>query len=104
MSIRGMRNAQPIGNVPIENLTGALQISKRIPILQGEGMTLGIAGFDTKKALKAAIGEVPDFIETSMFGDEFNGDGTYTVVGPSPYVRKWFATITVSNGCIAKVN
>ncbi len=64
---------------------------------------MGIKGFKTKKELKAAIGKEPGFIETSMFGKEYKGDGRYTIVGPSPKVRKWYATITVADGLIAKV-
>jgi hypothetical protein len=59
--------------------------------------------FATKKALKGAIGEPPDFEETSMFGAEFKGDGKYTVVGPEPYDRRWYATVTVTNGLITRV-
>ncbi len=64
---------------------------------------MGIAGFKTKKELQAAVGETPNFIETSWHGSEFKGDGRYTVVGPSPYKRKWWATIEVKNGLIAAV-
>ncbi len=64
---------------------------------------LGISGFKTKKELKAAVGEKPDFIETSVFGPEYKGDGQYTVVGPDPYERRWFATVYVTHGLIAKV-
>ena len=64
---------------------------------------MGISGFKTKKALKAAIGETPCFIETSMFGPEFKGDGRYTVVGPDPYQRNWYATVTIKDGRISKV-
>ena len=64
---------------------------------------MGISGFATKKELKGAIGKVPYFIETSMFGNEYKGDGNYTVVGPDPYIRKWYATITVKDGRITKV-
>ena len=64
---------------------------------------MGIEGFKTKKELKAAIGTRPNFIETSFFGDEYKGDGTYAVVGPHPTVRKWFAELTIVNGRIQKV-
>ena len=64
---------------------------------------MGIDGFKTKKELKEAIGERPNFIETSMFGSEFNGDGVYNVVGPSPYKRVWYATVTIRGGLIAAV-
>ena len=61
------------------------------------------ASYKTKKACREAIGNVPRFIETSMFGVEFTGDGKYTVVGPSPTLRKWFAQVTIVNGVITKV-
>ena len=65
---------------------------------------MGIAGFKTKKELKAAVGETPSFIETSFFGAEFKGDGSYSVVGPDPYTaRNWYATVVVKDGKIAKV-
>ena len=61
------------------------------------------ASYKTKKACKESLGEAPRFIETSMFGPEFKGDGTYTVVGPEPYDRKWYAQVTVTDGVISKV-
>lgn len=64
---------------------------------------MGIAGFKSKKELKAAVGKTPSFIETSLFGPEFNGDGSYNVVGPHVNKRDWFATVTVKNGVIASV-
>lgn len=64
---------------------------------------MGIRGFNTKKELKAAIGKRPNFIETSMFGPEYKGDGVYNVVGPSPYKRVWYATVKVVDGLIVSV-
>lgn len=64
---------------------------------------MGIEGFKTKKELKEAIGTRPHFIETSIFGDEYKGDGNYAVVGPHPTVRKWFAELTIVDGRIQKV-
>jgi hypothetical protein len=64
---------------------------------------MGIVGFKTKKELKAAVGTKPRFIETSMFGKEYTGDGRYAVVGPDPLIRKWYAEITVVEGLIHKV-
>jgi len=71
-------------------------------------MTLGVGWIEgtapkTKKDLKAAVGKSIEFEETSMFGPEFKGDGAYSVVGPSPTVRKWFARVIITNGLIAKV-
>jgi hypothetical protein len=64
---------------------------------------MSIEGFKTKKELKAAVGRRPNFIETSMFGKEFHGDGSYMIVGPSPYRRNWYATVTVRQGTISCV-
>jgi len=65
---------------------------------------MGIHGAKTKKELKTQVGQEPMFIETSMFGPEYKGDGSYCVVGPDPYVRKWFATVVIKDGKIAKVS
>ena len=64
---------------------------------------MGISGFKTKKELKSAVGTRPNFIETSFFGKEYKGDGTYPVVGPDIYSRKWFAQLITVNGLIHKV-
>ena len=66
---------------------------------------LSIYGAATKKALKDFVGRPADevFQETSMFGPEYKGDGSYPVVGPSPYVRKWYATVRVDGGKVSKV-
>jgi hypothetical protein len=62
------------------------------------------APYPTKKALKAAVGQPFDYIETSLFGPEFRPDGDNTVVGPDPYTaRKWYATVTCKAGVIVKV-
>lgn len=59
----------------------------------------------TKKALKESVDETFDPIETSLFGNEYKGDGIYCVVGPDPYKnRKWFASVKVEGGKIIKVN
>ena len=67
---------------------------------------LSIYGCKTKKDLKARVGQLVSdlFVETSMFGPEFKGDGAYPVVGPSPYERKWFATVRVTDGKVSKVS
>ncbi len=58
----------------------------------------------TKKALKERIGKYPNFIETSAFGHEYTGDGSYCVVSPCPYTnRKFFSTVTITDGLISKV-
>jgi len=62
------------------------------------------ANYPTKKALKEAIGKPLRFTETSFFGEEYTETGTLTVVGPSPHVRKFYATVTMANGLIVKVS
>ena len=62
------------------------------------------ASYKTKKALKESIGKELRYVETSMFGEEYRADGKFCVVGPSPYDRKWYATVTMANGLIAKVS
>ncbi len=62
------------------------------------------ATYPSKKELKANIGKPLRYVETSMFGAEYKRDGELTVVGPDPYRnRKWFATVTMQGGLIAKV-
>ena len=62
------------------------------------------ARYKTKKDLKAAIGQSLRYVETSTFGEEYRDNGKFCVVGPSPYERKWFAEVTMSDGKIAKVS
>ena len=62
------------------------------------------ASYKSKKDLKAAVGQELRYEETSMFGPEFKANGTFCVVGPSPYKRKWFAEVTMKDGKIAKVS
>jgi hypothetical protein len=63
------------------------------------------ANYPTKKALKEHIGKPLDYEETSAFGAEYKENGQFAVVGPDPYTnRKWFATVTMENGLIKKVD
>lgn len=63
------------------------------------------AYYKTKKDLKASIGSELNYQETSMFGNEYDGNGTFCVVGPDPYRnRKWYARVTMSNDKIVKVS
>lgn len=66
---------------------------------------MSVYGCKNKKDLKARVGEpaAGRFQETSMFGFEYRGDGTYCVVGPSPDKRVWYASVKVVNGKIASV-
>lgn len=61
------------------------------------------ATYKTKRALKNSVGRALIYVETSWFGDEFQRDGTFSVVGPSPTNRKWFAEVTMKAGFIEKV-
>jgi hypothetical protein len=62
------------------------------------------ASYKTKKDLKAAVGQPLEYVETSMFGDEYRENGTFCVVGPSPYKRVWYASVTMEYGRIKKVS
>ena len=60
--------------------------------------------YKSKKDMRAsAVGKAPAFLETSMFGAEYHGDGTYPVVGPTPHLRKWYASVTVEGGIVTGV-
>jgi len=61
------------------------------------------ASYKTKKALKESIGKHLQYVETSMFGLEYSDNGSFCVVGPSPYERKWYATVVVKDGLIVEV-
>lgn len=67
-------------------------------------MTLAVSGYKTKKSLKEAVGLQLNYSETSMFGPEYKSTGEFCVVGPSAYERKWFATVKMVDGKIAKVS
>lgn len=62
------------------------------------------ASYKSKKDLKAATGQPLRYVETSAFGPEFKENGKFTVVGPSPYERKWYAEVTMQDGKIVKVS
>ena len=62
------------------------------------------ASYKTKKTLKESIGKPLRYVETSLFGYEYKPNGKFCVVGPSPYVRKWFAEVTMENDLIKKVS
>ena len=67
-------------------------------------MTLAAAGYKTKKDLKASVGKPLGYNETGMFGPEYKANGSFAVVGPSAYDRRWFATVTMADGKITKVS
>ena len=59
--------------------------------------------YKTKQALKESIGKELRYEETSIFGAEYKSNGSFCVVGPSPYVRKWYAEVTMENDLIKSV-
>lgn len=61
------------------------------------------AHYKTKKDLKLAVGKPLRYEETSMFGPEYQENGTFCVVGPSPTERRWYAEVTMKDGLIVKV-
>lgn len=65
-----------------------------------------VVRYNTKKELKAAVGQPLRYIETSMFGPEYKSDGTITVAG-RPHVtgmaREFFAQVTMRADRIEKV-
>jgi len=69
-------------------------------------MTL-VVRYDSKKDLKAAVGQRLRYTETSMFGPEYQSTGTLTVAG-RPHVtgmkREFFAQVTMKNDLIVKVS
>jgi hypothetical protein len=63
-----------------------------------------VAAYKTKSELKKSVGKRLKFHETSMFGVEYVSTGSFPVVGPSAYVRKWYANVTMENDLIKKVS
>lgn len=60
--------------------------------------------YQTKKDLKASVGQPLKHIETSLFGLEYKPNGVLTVVGPDPYhKRSYFAQVIMENGLIKQV-
>jgi len=68
-------------------------------------MTL-VVRYDSKKELKAAVGQPLRYTETSVFGPEYERNGELVVAG-RPHItgmkREFFATVTMKDGLIAKV-
>jgi hypothetical protein len=63
-----------------------------------------VANYPFKKSLKSSIGEPLRYEETSLFGEEYRDDGYFTVVGPTAYERKWFASVIMKDGLIERVS
>ena len=68
-------------------------------------MTL-IANYPSKKVMKETIGQRLKYIETSLFGPEYQANGTLTVCN-RPHItgqgREWFGQVTMKDGKIAAV-
>ena len=68
-------------------------------------MTL-VVKYPSKKVLKESIGQRLRYIETSLFGPEYQDNGTLTVAN-RPHVtgigREFFANITMESGIIKGV-
>ena len=63
--------------------------------------------YESKKALKASIGKVLKYQETSAFGPEFSRDGHFTGCNRptmTGYKREFFAQVTMRDGLISKVS
>ena len=66
-----------------------------------------IVHYESKKALKAAIGEPLKYTETSLFGAEYLDNGRLYVAG-RPHLqgggREFFAEVTMRGGLIKSVS
>mgnify|MGYP001558348276 CR=1 FL=1 len=62
------------------------------------------ASYKTKKELKESIGQSLKYVETLIFGTEYTPNGKFCVVGPSPLDRRWYASVEMKDGNIAKVS
>ena len=58
--------------------------------------------YKTKKELKEQVGKSLLYKETSFFENEYLNTGTFSVADGSPK-RKWFATVTMKDDIILKV-
>jgi len=65
-----------------------------------------VFNYPSKKVLKENVGQPLQYIETSMFGDEYVSDGQLTGAN-RPHItgrgREFFATVTMRGGKIAGV-
>ena len=65
-----------------------------------------VFNYKSKKELKTHIGQPLNYIETSMFGNEYVADGEMTGAN-RPHItgigREFFARVTMEKGLIKKV-
>ena len=70
------------------------------------GVIMLVFDYTSKKELKACVGKPLHYIETSMFGDEYVGDGVLTGCN-RPHItghkREFFARVKMVSGLIYKV-
>lgn len=57
--------------------------------------------YKTKKELKSNVGAMLDYTETSLFGREFEPNGSF--LGTNHPKRSWFAKVTMKDSLIVKV-
>ena len=66
-----------------------------------------IFDYPSKKELATKVGEELNYIETSMFGSEYDPDGTLTGCN-RPHItghkREFFANVVMQDGKIVKVS
>jgi len=65
-----------------------------------------VLNYASKKDLKASIGKPLKYIETSLFGPEYQENGTLTGANRPRITglgREFFARVTMHNGLISKV-
>lgn len=66
-----------------------------------------ILNYESKKALKASVGKMLRFTETSLFGNEYLSNGSFAGCNRphlTGYKREFFAQVTMKNDLIAKVS
>jgi|TARA_R110000803_G_scaffold26794_1_gene63069 hypothetical protein len=65
-----------------------------------------VFAYPSKKVLKENIGQPLEYIETSIFGDEYKPDGVLTGAN-RPHItnmgREFFARVVLKDGLITKV-
>jgi hypothetical protein len=66
-----------------------------------------VHGYTSKKELKTYVGQVLNYEETSIFGEEYKHNGAF-LVAHRPQLngskgREFFAKVTMENGLIASV-
>lgn len=65
-----------------------------------------VFNYPSKKVLKASVGQPLDYIETSLFGEEYKANGKLTGAN-RPHItgqgREFFAQVTMRDGLIVKV-